>query len=71
MMPVIRSITVGQKCEYDECPRDATAIVYSRPKRVVMLCCEQHMRVVADQYEPEYISVCPNCGCIAGVPNSV
>ena len=63
----MRKLRKGVKCEYEDCTRDATEIVYSRNLKRVILCCDAHSYVIIKEGGPEYLDYCQNCGCRQGV----
>uniref|UniRef100_A0A6M3JNA3 Uncharacterized protein n=1 Tax=viral metagenome TaxID=1070528 RepID=A0A6M3JNA3_9ZZZZ len=51
------------ECIYEGCNRESTTLAYSRNLGKVVKCCETHAEKIAEEGYPEYIEVCPNCGC--------
>lgn len=60
-------IKITGKCQYPECDNKATHIAYGREEKEPKLYCDVHADVVCDQQSPEYVTSCPNCGCLFGV----
>lgn len=58
-----RKIEADSICEYSDCEKKATDIVYSRNSMEVLLCCELHADIAQDEGAPEYWYACKNCGC--------
>jgi len=63
-------ININGNCQYywRDCNNKATTIACedksgSKPG----LYCETHSKLIYEYGTPEYISKCPNCGCITGV----
>ena len=54
---------LGGICEVGGCDGITTSIVYSRTRRAVILCCNDHAFTVADEGRPEYHHICQNCEC--------
>ena len=50
-------------CEYEDCQKEATDLVYSRKLDKVIETCSRHTREVVDEENPEYVETCPHCGC--------
>lgn len=63
-MRIRRSIKVGDICEYEDCVRLATMVVYSRNRDNIIKCCIVHADIVVEETGPEYTDICENCGCM-------
>lgn len=63
-MMKVRKVEEGDKCEYEDCEKKATEIVYSRDECKVMLACGICKEIIEDEDSPEYLDTCPNCKCI-------
>lgn len=65
----------GTKCQHKGCRRKATTIACGRSGwgmrgqyyPVPGVYCDSHAAAVSDEGSPEYINICPNCGCMHGV----
>lgn len=64
---MIRVLKENDVCEQDICLLDATTTVYSRERKRVIVCCDSCADVVLEEYYPEYVDKCENCGCMQGV----
>jgi hypothetical protein len=62
-MRIRRSIKVGDLCEYEDCGRFATKVVFSRKQDKILKRCSDHYVCVLDEDHPEYSHKCENCGC--------
>jgi hypothetical protein len=63
-------LKIGDKCQYGECEFMATQVSCGKKYTAHPLpnvYCDAHADIVANEGEPEYTNVCPNCGCISGV----
>lgn len=59
----MRTIKELEPCEYGECNRLATGLVYSRKKDQIIAVCDACDTLVLDEGSPEYWHHCENCGC--------
>ena len=68
-----KRVKPGDKCQYPGCENEATTLVYGNPDsnayiHDIFLCCAEHEAVNSFlSWEPEYIEICPNCGCQMGI----
>lgn len=58
-------LPVGTICEYPRC-EEFGEVFASGDGEVVGLYCALHADVISRTNHPEYLSVCPNCGCEFG-----
>ena len=62
------SIKYNSVCQFEECENRATHIAIGKTKyKTIGVYCEAHAYAVADEGNPEYTEICPNCGCFFGV----
>lgn len=62
-----RRIKKGERCEYEGCKKLASTVIYNDDKKELNIFCDTHVEVVTMSMGGEYISVCPNCGCMSSV----
>lgn len=57
------------KCQFPKCTRKATDLAVGRDNGYdnVSGYCYEHAKDVAFQNNPEYVSMCMNCGCKVGI----
>ena len=58
-------IIVSGGCHYDGCEKEGKHVTADQKK--TGFYCEEHAILVAKENYPEYIVLCPNCGCRFGV----
>jgi len=57
----------GKICQWEGCQRKATSLAYDKVENKFGMYCDIHDSEVAGKNYPEYINVCPYCGCVHGV----
>ena len=55
------------RCSFEECPKQATGLAYSRKKEKVVKVCHEHALIIVEEDAPEYTTNCPHCGCFIPV----
>ncbi len=50
-------------CQYSHCQSPPAAIAYDREFHTIQFYCQEHVKLVLEKGNPEYVEGCPNCGC--------